>query len=343
MRSLTFIVGTGRSGSTALSRIVNMHPDVLSLNELLASVGPGGLPDGVLSGAEFWRLLADPNPVFETMIRSGLPLPEFLYTRRPGRCATGTTGIPALLLMVLPHLSDDPDALLDALAPQIADRPVRPAADHYRALFGTLCERFGRTAVIERSGYSGEWVPRLHAAFPEARFVHLFRNGPDCALSMSRHPGYRTIVLLREILERTGVARPADLTPAHVRTLPPDLSPLLGERFDPALVRDRAMPVGRFGELWSHLVIEAVTHLERVPGSRRATLSYEDLLDDPETELARLAEFAGVEPLPRWLDAGRAFLDAGRRGAAQRLPATARTELAERCAPGTRALGGPLR
>ena len=96
MRSLTFVIGTGRSGSTALSRILNAHPDVLSLNEFMASVGDAAFPEGMLTGPEFWQTLFRPAPHFERMIRSGLPLPEFLYTRRPGTHTAETTGTPAL-------------------------------------------------------------------------------------------------------------------------------------------------------------------------------------------------------------------------------------------------------
>ncbi|MFE0043409.1 sulfotransferase [Streptomyces albireticuli] len=267
MRTLTFVVGTGRSGSTALSRILNAHPDILSLNEFMASVGDTAFPEQELTGEEFWQRLAMPTPYFATMIRSGVMMPEFLYTRRPGRYAAETTGIPGLSLMVLPHLTDDPDGLLDELRETVVRRPRRSAPDHHRALFGTLCAKFGRTAVVERSGYSTAWVPRLRAAFPEARFVHMHRDGPDCALSMSRHPGYRMIFLWREIKERAGVGDFADLTEEQVKSLPPDLAPLLGERFDPALVRDRALPLPEFGTLWSELVTEATDHLAPSPRS----------------------------------------------------------------------------
>ncbi|MFF1476744.1 sulfotransferase [Streptomyces sp. NPDC058301] len=227
MRTLTFVVGTGRSGSTALSTIVHAHPDVLSLNELLSSVQSRGFPEGPLDGREFWRLLAEPNPQFEQMIRNGVPMPEFLYTRRPGRFATETTGIPALSLMVLPHLTDQPDTLFDELERQVRGWPRRSAADHYAALFSLLGRRAGRTAVVERSGYSLHRVPLLRKVFPHGRFVHLFRDGPDCALSMSRHTGYRLIFLLREILARSGAERIEDLTEEQIRALPPTLSPLL--------------------------------------------------------------------------------------------------------------------
>ncbi|MGA4837767.1 sulfotransferase family protein [Streptomyces sp. G45] len=343
MRTLTFVVGTGRSGSTALSGIVNAHPDVLSLNELLSSVQSRGFPEGHLAGPEFWRLLADPNPLFERMIRSGAPMPEFVYPRRPGRFATDTTGIPALSLMVLPHLTDDPDGLFDELAQQVPRWPRRTAPAHYEALFALLCARFGRTAVVERSGYSSDRVPLLRAAFPQARFVHLVRNGPDCALSMSRHTGYRLIHLLRQICARTGAERVEDLTQDQVRSLPPELSGLLADRFDPALVLDSDLPLTGFGALWSELVTRGVDHLSRVPAEKRTTLAYENLLDEPREELTRLADFIGVEPLPRWLDIGAARLDAGRRGASLKLPAAELDALRACCAPGERALAGSRR
>ncbi|RLU82291.1 hypothetical protein CTZ27_30555 [Streptomyces griseocarneus] len=334
MRPLTFVVGTGRSGSSALSRVLNAHPDVLSLNELMASMGSAGMPEGTLTAAEFQQLLVRPRHVFEAMNRSGVPLPEFLYIKRPGRYATETTGIPALSLMVLPHLSDDPDGLLDEILGWTAGWPTRTAPEHYQALFDALSERFGCGAVVERSGYSSHWVPRLRAAFPHARFVHLHRYGPDCALSMSRHVGYRMIFMLREIQALTGVRELEELTEADVRDLPPRLAGLLGERFDPALVLDPELPLTEFGALWSELVTQATEYLDGVPEAQHTTLCYEDLLDRPEEELARLAAFAGVESRPDWLATGRAMLDGSRRGASRRLPAEVRAALEESCAPG---------
>lgn len=340
MRSLTFVIGTGRSGSTALSRILNAHPDVLSLNEYMASVGDTAFPEGRMSGAEFWEVLFRPTPYFASMIRNGLLMPEFLYTRRPGRYTAEATGIPALSLMVLPHLTDDPDGLLDEIRAAVVGWPARAAAEHHTALFALLGARFGRTAVVERSGYSTGWAPGLRETFPYAKFVHLFRDGPDCALSMSRHIGYRVITSMREIRERTGVESFGDLTEKQVLSLPPELAALLADRFDPALVRDRDFPLRRFGDLWSELVVQGTRFIDGLPGDQRMSLAYEDLLDAPREELARLASFVGVEPSPRWLDGACAQLDDSRRGAAaKQLTGAEFEELRQSCAPGTRALG----
>lgn len=342
IKTLTFVVGTGRSGSTALSEVLRLHPDVLSLNELYSCVdGPPALSEQPLTGAEFWRCLREPMEVFDRMVRSGTPLPEFLYNRHPEwRYSAETTGIPAISMMTLPHLSDTPDALLDALEPEVKAWPERPAPQQWEALFGALAHRVGgREAAVERSGYSLHRVDTLHRLFPEARFVHLFRDGPDCALSMSRHNGYRMISLMREIGRRSGVGSLSDLTEEHIKELPDDLAQLLGERYDPRLVLDREMPVTGFGTLWSELIAEGIGHLSAVPARQRTALSYERLLDAPRQELARLAGFIGVQPLAEWLEEGEELLDGtGRRGSALRLPPAELASLRESCAPGEEAL-----
>jgi len=241
--------------------------------------------------------------------------------------------------MVLPHLTDDPDGLLEELEPQVTKWAGRSVGLHYQDLFGLLAARFGRRVVVERSGYSLQWVRRLRKEFPQATFVHQFRDGPDCALSMSRHPGYRAMELLQEVLLGAGVSSPLELTPQHLEKLPPETAELLfGERFDPSVVLDRQVPVARFGDMWSQWITEGVEYLAELPNELRSTLAYEDLVRDPRAELVRLAEFIGVAPVPRWLDAGAALLDSGRTGAALLLPPEELSALRASCAPGVRAL-----
>ena len=92
-------------------------------------------------------------------------------------------------------LGADPDWLFDELAAEVPRWPRRPAAAQYQDLFGYLAKTLGRPVVVERSASSLHLIPLLHAQFPAARFVHLHRDGPDCALSMSRHPAFRREIL----------------------------------------------------------------------------------------------------------------------------------------------------
>jgi hypothetical protein len=338
-RPLVFVVGTGRTGSTMLSRIFRLHPDILSINELFVSAGgTNALPEESLDGAGFWRLLATPNVVFDAMTANGTPLPEFLYPRlSERRFSAETTGIPALSLMVLPHLSDDPDGLIDSLEREVTTWPARPVALHYEALFDLLSARFGGRVVVERSGHSLEWVPQLRETFPHAKFVHMFREGADCALSMSRHLGFRSSALVREVLEVAGVDSVFELTLERLQKLPPDMAVFAGG-FNFDAVRDRPVPVARFGAMWSEMVTEGVAHLDKIPADRRMSLKYEELLASRQPELTRLAEFIGVDPDPEWLRTGAELLDDSRRGAAARLAPDELAALRESCEPGEAAL-----
>jgi hypothetical protein len=69
--------------------------------------------------------------------------------------------------------------------------------------------------VVERSAASLNMVGALRGQFPAARFVHLYRDGPDCALSMSRHPVFRREILALAAAHQAGRAEPAASTLGH--------------------------------------------------------------------------------------------------------------------------------
>lgn len=334
-QSLTFVVGTGRCGSTALSRVLRLHPHVLSLSELVASMEPQPFPEEPLTGAEFWGLLTRTRTFANRILGDGIRFPEFQYPEDKGRFSVRDGGIPAIMVATLPHLSDDPDALYDEIGPRLSRRPLSPVAEHYRALFDLLVGTSGRHAVVERSGFSLRSIPRLRELFPEARFVHLFRNGPDCALSMSRHPTFRVMRLMTEKAMAAGAngEQPDEVLAAGLRDL------LENGSFDLRAALQQPVPVADFGMLWSQAILEGLAHLEALPADIRMQLCFDDLLDDPDARLKALAAHLGIEPLPQWQAAARELLDGSRRGAADALPADERAALAEACAPGMRALG----
>jgi hypothetical protein len=324
-----FVVSSGRCGSTALSMVLAHHPDVLSINELFSSLEPFPLREGILTGPEFVDFLEEPRPFTLSVMRFGFwaRLPE----DSPERLAGDMPVVPAISNIVLPRLTDDPAGLLAELRGELAARPSAPIADHYRALFDFLARRLGTRVTVERSGYSLRLVPRLRALFPEARFVHLYRSGPDTALSMSRNPIFKVFRVLMEKAERAGLG--AD-----------GLSVEMAEMFrsgevDVRPILEAQTPLPAFGRLWSNAVVEGLEYLADVPESRLLTLAFENLLDRPTDELTRLATYLGVEPLPEWLEKARADLDQTRRGAAQGLPPEELAALQESCTPGMRALG----
>jgi hypothetical protein len=184
-------------------------------------------------------------------------------------------------------------------------------------------------------------VPWLRETFPDAKFVHLYRHGPDTALSMSQHTGFRLMALIQDALELL------DLDPERRNpglrldptAIPIELAPLVGDRCDVDYLMSQNLPVARFGRMWSELIATGEAALAGLPADRFLPLSYADLVADPRSCLTRLAEFLDVEPDPKWLEFGASVIDPRFSGGANRLSCEKQDALVEICAASEALLG----
>ncbi|MFB8119574.1 hypothetical protein ACFQ6U_23570 [Streptomyces sp. NPDC056465] len=332
---LTMVLGTGRCGSTMLSDLVNEHPGVLSLSEFFACLDPGAFPDGALDGPAFWKLLGTPRLKPNVLMTRGVTVPEYRYPIGSGRYAAGE--VPAISLMTLPPLTVDPDGLYDRIRAEVVGWPPAPVSRHYARLFSWWAETSGRNVVVERSGASLRFLPELLTHFPEARFVHMYRDGPDAALSMSRHPLFRLGVLIGDMRAELGVDPYRSPDPRHTELLPERLRPFAPGSLDAAALAGTDIPLVRFGDMWSRAT-GALRHLAGLPAERLLHLSYDDVMNDPEPQLAAFGRFAGLAEPEEWAARVAGKVDGKRAGAAARLSARQAEELRLACAPGTRRL-----
>ena len=334
-----FVVSTGRCGSTMLSNMFRLNPEILSLSEFLAMLLPDPLPLGELDAAAYWRLLSEPWPFLRLAYRLGVRVPEFLYLPGPGSRFTAASGIPPILTTALPHLSDDPEELYDEVEAFVAGLAPASAPAQHRRLFGWLCDRLGARVWIERSGSSLLYVRQLADLFPDAKFVHLYRDGRECAYSMSRNAGYRLGAVAMMLQSRLGVSPYlGDGKPPG--QVPPDLRPFMPETFDHEAFERFEVPVAELGQFWSDMIMPALDVLASLPHERVLQLSYEDVVAEPRQALLRPARFAGLPHADGgWLDraAGLAEPRAPRWLA---LPEEQIHELTHVCEPAMRRLYG---
>jgi hypothetical protein len=342
---LTFVVGTGRCGSTLLSRLLHLHPEVLSVSEFFTGLTDGwrdfSLPAHDMDGQEFWELVSAPTVYIDALIQAGLTMPELCYPYGTGRFQP-RTGVPAISQGTLPMLTDDPDALFDQLAAVVRRWPRRSAADQYTALFTLLADVLGRRVMVERSGSTIVAVPVLRELFPDARFVHMHRAGPDCALSMSRHVMGRIGMLTVEARLQAGLPDDAGWQDL-LAVLPARFRGLLVPPFDRDRFLAHPMSMTSFGELWAELERIGLAALRELPAGDWMSLSYEGVLHDHARELTRIAEFIGVPATTSWLAAAGAFIDPSKSGSAEaQLGPAELSVLRAACAPGTQAIAESL-
>lgn len=299
-----FIVSTGRSGSTMLSDLLSLHPDILSLSELFNALHPHGFRQDPIDGPGFWSVLSEPRPRHTAWLRlmeRGLVIDEFRY---PVASALRfrETGIPPLLAMTLPLLGDDPDGLHEALGIFVQSLPEARIHQQYLRVFQWLCARLGRRFWCERSGASLGLVQPLSHFFPDAKFIHVFRDGREFALSASRFPLMRMGLISAMFKRRFGTAPYLAPTYQAPEDLPAAWRGLLPESFDVDVFQQFELPLEPIGAAWSEMIAVGLGMLETLPAERVLHVRYESILDAPRDELQRIVRF--MDPKlddPAWL------------------------------------------
>lgn len=293
-----FIVGTGRCGSTMLSTMLRDHPAILSLSEFFTFVTdlgtriPQAFPPGLVDGEQFWRILSTCYPKQNIMLQHDVAMDEVLYPYASSQAHyNAQTGVPALLQTTLPHLTSDHDRLFDEVQAFVMTLSPAPIRVQYQLLFTWLQRRFGRQCWVERSGSSLRVVARLYQHFPNARFVHIVRDGRDCALSMSRHYGFRMVLIAFYLLEVLGCDPYENADRTGVEDLPDELYTFLPERFDAEAFRAYDIAPSLYGHYWSGELQQGLATLAQIPQESVLTLHFEDFLAEPEKSLRELISF----------------------------------------------------
>jgi hypothetical protein len=327
---LRFIVGTGRCGSTLLSTMIARNPEVLSLFEVFNGLdGAKRFRPEPMTGAEYRDLLCEVHPFLHPVLARGYDVPEVTYPLDdPAFRFDRKTGVPWILGVTVPRLTDSPDALYDEIRAWLERQPPLPPAAHAQALFGWLAKRLGRTVWVERSAGALDYLGQLEACFPNARFLHIHRQGEEAALSMREHHAYRlAIVLTYQLPPGTG------RTTEELRRAAPD-----DDRMS-RMIESRPS-AEYFGRFWTGQVERGMAALPKIERQRFHTVRFEDLVVRPHDVLAEAAEFLELpDPRGAWLRDAAALVRGVPPGRVSTLPPDEAARLSEACAPGNALLG----
>jgi hypothetical protein len=290
-----FVVGTGRCGSTLLSRMLSENAALLSIFEFFSGIDQFfRFKSGVVEATELAMRLRQDHPMLTMTLARGYEVPEVVYPfGAPGmRYALGDP-IPWSLSIALPRISEDPDACFDRMIEAVLSQPPQPLSAHYRALLDGLTASLGKQCWIERSGSSVDTVGELVALFPEAKFVHIHRDGRETALSMREYPVLRVAIQVMYGLL-------GEIEYSHE-----GLSAL--ERRDPGAI-DRLLsarpPVELFGRYWSELIHKGWPSVIALGPERVLDLRFEAMVADPVTELRRIRDFFELPGGEDWIARG---------------------------------------
>lgn len=345
MATPIFIVGTGRCGSTMLSNMIREHPKVLSLSEFFSILVDGGLrlaetfAKEPLGGEAFWDVVAYSGLFTGFAIRHGLPCSEWLYPYDdPAARFSAKTGVPALLVTSLPHLTEKFDELFEVLAGEVVSWPVAPIRLQYERLFAWLARHFGKTLWVERSGAGMAMLQPLMETFPDGRLVHIVRDGRDAALSMREHLLLRLSFYTAALERHIGARWPHTEDSTLIPQVEAQLDFLAAGKFDGQAFARHRLPLETCAKFWTLQVTGGLPLLDDLPPDRLLTLRYEDFFVEPKRQLDTLAAFLGDEFIDEDWSARCAALVRVPQSTWRDLPWDEARSLTEACRPGIEAL-----
>lgn len=161
--SIVFIGGTGRSGTHVVARLLGRHSSYENIsNEVRFHVDPGGFPD----------LLA------------GRTTPEKFAKRMRGRWYKGVALQRASLRGLHRYVEREAlDAAVDRFLSAYDADPAGACRELFLELLAPIAAAAEKPGLIEQSCDTVAQAPTLLRLFPDARFIHVVRDGRDTAAS----------------------------------------------------------------------------------------------------------------------------------------------------------------
>lgn len=283
-----------------ISDILNTHPDILSLSEFFSMQSTRGLLPGELSGAAYWKQLPRQTRFVRRVMTPENAPNEFLYRPEMGRFPIDN--VPPLLASVLPHLSDEPDVLFNKLSETVPGQPRQSVERHHAMLFDRLKDLCGGRIWVERTGMSIMYVRLLPRLFPDAKYIMMYRDGRNVALSFQAFKPIRPMIWNWMWSRKIGPnLLDLDYPSGRSRRL------RFNERFlAPApLVNwmlNNPPPLEECAAFWSKATLQSLPEFALLAPEQRMVLSFEALTADPRSELARLITFLEADAEHGWLD-----------------------------------------
>lgn len=280
-------------------------------------------------------MIAAITPYKKFLYRHRVACDEFLYPVEAGHARfSSETGVPTILITTLPHLTEDHDRLFDLLQDEVTTWPEAGMDAHYTRLFDWLTAHFGKRLWIERSGAALHMLGPMLAMYPDARLIHVARDGRDAVLSMQGHLGMRLFFVMSTLAQYLGVDPIESADRTNVDCVPEALRPLLPERFDAEAFRAFQVPISICTRFWSEQVDGGLKLLSTLPAERLLTVRYEDFFVDPKAQLDAIGAFLGDEFVDEGWSTACAATVRQPRTSWRDLPEETACALTEACRPG---------
>lgn len=246
-----FIGGTGRSGTTAVARLLGLHGNLFVVKwESQFIVAPNGLADLLPTLDQRWCYESFANRLRGEWFR------RTVYPGKPNEYVAGLCDDIEI---------EDVDRALQVLESLITpgqslDERHAAGARFIDALFESAVKGAGARRWGEKTPRNIFFIDTLYAMFPDMKFIDVVRDGRDVVSSMMQHGFW-----------------PVAPSPVFPET----------ERLCGKMTFEKAV------DYWITMMRIAREKAATVPEGTYLKVRLEDLVEQPETTLARIMDFIG--------------------------------------------------
>lgn len=175
---LVFVGGTGRSGTHLVAKLIGRHGEYENVPiECRFHADPGGFPDLLAGRTSLEEFLGRLRGFWWHRYRSGGRPPDLLPALALGRQARG-------LHRVVPQRRfEEATARFEVTFEADPDEACRRL---FEDLLRPIAAEAGKAGLVEMTCDNTAAAPTLARIFPQARFVHVVRDGRDASASRVR-------------------------------------------------------------------------------------------------------------------------------------------------------------
>lgn len=244
--TLFFIVGTGRCGTQMLRNILNVWKDIIVLPE-----------------THFIIPLYDKFGLEKISVNDFLEVVDNVYSSK------GEKWVKTILASSEKNYS----TYKTDFAAYVVNNSIQGTIKEYTEAFFEFL--YGKGFIFgDKTPHYGTNLSIIRKLWPDARIIHLVRDGIDCAHSMRGHPGFVKYI--------------------NANTPPKDLDRVMchGKHL---LFSDETPSMRQAVLFWDNVMTCILEELQAIGSPNTLQVRYEDILFNPEQELTRIAEFLDID------------------------------------------------
>jgi len=257
MKGIFFIVGTGRSGTNICQKMLNLHPEIKVVGEthfiqtLLTRFG-----SKKIAFSDFCEIIEEHYSSNGTKkwahdhIKAGGFDPNTFYSEFQSFCVNMEQGT------------------------------IR---DFVEAFF-RFCYGEGAYLLGDKTPFYGMYMAKILELWPDAKFIHLVRDGRYTATSMQKHKAF-----VRRI--NAGFHEDFD----YFLNIEDSYKGML------SFYSEKSVSLVNCVQLWKQIISQIRYESKKIPSEAYLEVRYEDLIKQPIAQLRRIAKFFDISLPLSWL------------------------------------------